>query len=365
MSSPWIGDRRSESLSRRWRTAGLLATLALVVTACAPAATPTPPPNAEVTPTPDPVAPAPPAGQFCAGMEIVFFPGGAPGGPFETVVYTGARAAEAAFGPTVTYLWSDWDPLKMVTQFEEAVAMNPDGIAIMGHPGDDAFGPLVDGAIAQGILVTSTNTQLHETQARHQAAGFGYVGAVLYDAGHALATEAITRGGLQAGDRAFVWGLLAQPGRGERTRGIVEALEQAGLTVDYLEIDDATNADPAAGVPTFTGYVAANPDVRVAFFDHGGLTATIPVYMDAAGLEAGAIFAAGFDIAPATVQGVRDGYINLVIDQQQWLQGFLSVAQLCLTHFYGFSGLMINTGAGFVDATNIEAVAPLVELMIR
>src|SRR5574341_1939139 len=53
------------------------------------------------------------AGQFCDGMKITFFPGGTEGGGFETVVYNGARAAEAAFGPNVTYSWSDWDPLKM------------------------------------------------------------------------------------------------------------------------------------------------------------------------------------------------------------------------------------------------------------
>ena len=53
---------------------------------------------------------APVAGQFCKGMNITFFPGGTPGGGFETVVYNGAKAAEAAFGPTVSYQWSDWDP---------------------------------------------------------------------------------------------------------------------------------------------------------------------------------------------------------------------------------------------------------------
>ena len=93
-------------------------------------------------------------------MKIIFFPGGTPGGGFETVVYNGAKAAQAAFGPDVTYQWSDWDPLKMITQFEQAVATKPDGIAVMGHPGDDAFDPLIDDAESQGILVTVMNTEL-------------------------------------------------------------------------------------------------------------------------------------------------------------------------------------------------------------
>lgn len=304
-------------------------------------------------------------GKFCAGTNIVFFPGGTEGGGFETVVYNGAKAAEAALGPSVTYLWSDWSPEKMITQFSEAVAMAPDGIAIMGHPGDDAFGPLVDDAVAQGIIVTVMNTELQQAQARHAAHGTGYVGAVLYDAGAALANEAMLRGGLQEGDKIFVWGLESQPGRGQRTLGITETLRAAGMDVVYLEIDDATNADPAAGIPTFTGMASANPDLKAVFLDHGNVTSTAQAYLDAAGIAPDAVYVAGFDLSPATVESVKTGYVDLVIDQQQWLQGFEAIAQVCLTHNYGFSGLFINTGGGFVDAGNIELIEPLVQQQIR
>jgi simple sugar transport system substrate-binding protein len=310
-------------------------------------------------------APVASGGQFCEGMNIVFFPGGTSGGPFETVVYNGAKAAEETFGPSVQYQWSDWDPNKMITQFNDAVATNPDGIAVMGHPGDAAFDPLIDDARQQGILVTVMNTELPKAQARYSAEGTGYAGAVLYEAGADLATEAMARAGLQQGDRVFVWGLASQPGRGERTKGIVDTLEDAGMTVDYLEINDATNTDPAQGVSTFTGYVARNPDVKAMFLDHGNLTATIPTYMRAANLEPGSVYMAGFDMSPATVGGIDDGFISLVIDQQQWLQGFFGVLQLCLSHEYGMSGLHIDTSGGFVDESNIGEIAPLVEEQIR
>ena len=348
--------RGTVTIGLRPRALPALAGIILVATACDGAATPSGASDGGDAAT---------SGRFCEGTNLVFFPGGTSGGGFETVVFNGAKAAEEAFGPTITYQWSDWDPDKMITQFSEAVATDPDGIAIMGHPGDDAFGPLVDDAREEGILVTSMNTQLPDLEARYATQGFGYVGAVLHDAGFALATEAIARGGLQAGDQALVWGLVSQPGRGERTQGILDALEEAGLEVEYLEIDAATNEDPSNGVPTFTGFASANPDLAAIFIDHGNLTSTIPTYMEAAGLEPGSIYAAGFDLSPATVQGVRDGYVNLVIDQQQYLQGFLAVAQLCLTHNYGFSGLFVNTGGGFVDSTNIDVIAPLVEDQIR
>ena len=302
------------------------------------------------------------AGQFCAGMKITFFPGGTAGGSFETVVYNGAKAAQAAFGPDVAYQWSDWDVQKMITQFQQAVATKPDGIAIMGHPGDAAFDPLIADAEKQGILISVMNTELPTAEATY---GLGYTGAVLHDAGASLATEAIKRGNLKSGDEVFVWGLKAQPGRGERTLGITDTLEKAGLKVDYYEIDDATNKDPNAGVATFTGYAASHPNVKAIFIDHGNLTAAIPTFMKAANLAPGSVFAAGFDMSPATVTGIQQNYVSLVIDQQELLQGFFGVEQLCLEKKYGFGGLFINTGAGFVDKSNIDAIAPLVTSQIR
>jgi len=309
---------------------------------------------------------APAAGQkWCSGTKIVFFPGGTPGGGFEQVVYNGALAAAADTGADVEYVWSDWDPAKMISQFTEAVATKPDGIAIMGHPGDTAFDPLIDDAEAQGIIVTSMNTQLPLAQAEYSAKGFGYVGAILYTAGYALGQEAVAESGLQAGDEAFLWGLLAQAGRGERTQGVKDALEDAGLTVIYQEIDDATNASAAAGVPVFTGIMSANPNIKMVITDHGNLTGTVQTFLEAAGKQPGDFFSAGFDASGNAVEAIQAGWLQLVIDQQQYLQGYFGVLQICLTHNYGFAGLQIDTGAGFVNNANVEALVTLVQEGIR
>jgi simple sugar transport system substrate-binding protein len=310
--------------------------------------------------------PAPAAeGKWCAGTDIVFFPGGSPGGPFATVVYNGAVAAEADLGPNVEYVWSDWNPEKMVTQLSEAIATSPDGIAIMGHPGDDAYAPLVDEAEAAGIIVTSQNTTLPVLEGKYASNGFGYVGAELYSAGWALGKEAVSRAGLGEGDQAFVWGLLGQAGRGERTKGVVEALEDSGLEVIYQEIDNATNADAAAGTPVFVGIMSANPDIKLVVTDHGALTATLETYLTSAGLGPDDVFAAGFDLSSATVEAIRGGWTDLVIDQQQWLQGYLPILQICLTNNFAFTGLHIDTGAGFAHKDNVELLANLVEQQIR
>lgn len=336
------------------RTA-IVALLALVLTACGTTAAPAPTGGA-----------APATDQkWCSGTKIVFFPGGAPGGGFETVVYNGALAAAADTGADVEYVWSDWNVEKMITQFSEAMATKPDGIAIMGHPGDEAFDPLIDEAEAQGIVVTSMNTQVALAQAKYSGNGFGYVGAINYTAGYNLGKEAYTRSGIKEGEKAFVWGLLSNPGRGERTKGIIEALEENGIEVVYQEIDDATNKDASAGVAVFTGIMSSNPDIKLMITDHGNLTGTQQTFLEAAGKGPDDVYAAGFDLSGGAVEAIRAGWTDLVIDQQQWLQGYLGVLQICLTHNYAFSGLHIDTGAGFAHKDNIELLAPLVEKQIR
>jgi simple sugar transport system substrate-binding protein len=303
--------------------------------------------------------------KWCSDVDIVFFPGGPPGGVFATVVYNGAVQAAADLGANMEVVWSDWDPEKMVRQFVEAAATKPDGIAVMGHPGNDAFEAVIDAAEADGIIVTSQNTPLDRLEARYAANGFGYVGAENYSAGYSLGQEAVKRSGVQEGDRAMVWGLLSQPTRGERTQGVIDAFEENGLVVDYLEIDSETNANPPAGAPQFAAYVSSHPDVKLVVTDHGGLTASIEVYFDAAGLGPDDVYAAGFDLSAATVEAIRGGWTDLVIDQQQWLQGYLPILQICLTKKYAFAGLHIDTGSGFASKDNVDVLADLVERQIR
>src|SRR6186997_2920874 len=262
---------------------------------------------------------APFAGKWCSGQKIVFFPGGPAGGVFAVNVYNGAKQAAADLGANVRYVWSNWDPETMVSQFKSAIATNPAGIAVMGHPGDAALKPWVTRAEAKGIIVTSQNTELPTLFHAYQAKGFGYVGQNLYNSGLLLGQSAVSQLHLKAGDRAMVWGLLSQPTRCLRTKGAIDALMKAGLKVDYIEINKQTNADPAAGIPTFTAYVSSHPDVKLVVTDHGGLTATAEQYLKAAHKSASALSVAGFDLSPATITAIQGGWTDLVLDQQEWL----------------------------------------------
>lgn len=300
-------------------------------------------------------------------VEIYFFPGGSPGGSFATVVQKGAKEAAEILGDRVKvrYKWSDWNPQKMVNQLQEAMAANPDGIAIMGHPGVDAFKPFVEKAEEKGVIVTSQNVTLPELEKKYKSRGFGYVGQELYPSGYTLGKAAVRRAGLEEGDKALVWGLKSEPTRGKRTRGAIDALKEEGIKVDYIEISSEVDADASAGIPVITGYLQSNPDCKLVITDHGALTATQESYFKSAGLDPDEIYGAGFDLSPATVRAIKSGYTDLVLDQQPFLQGFLPIFQIYLSSKYKFSGLHIKTGAGLVHAGNIDAIAPLAKEGIR
>jgi simple sugar transport system substrate-binding protein len=111
--------------------------------------------------------------------------------------------------------------------------------------------------------------------------------------------------------------------------------------------------------------MSANPDIKLVVTDHGNLTGTVQTFLEAAGKKPGEVYAAGFDMSGNAVEAIKAGWLQLVIDQQQYLQGYFGVLQICLTKNYGFSGLQIDTGAGFADKNNVDKLAALVTKQIR
>ncbi len=111
--------------------------------------------------------------------------------------------------------------------------------------------------------------------------------------------------------------------------------------------------------------IKAHPDLKAIVTDSAGIAWGFGRLARAASLKPGQIYMAGLVLTPATVQGIRDGYVNLILDEQPYLQGYLPVLNICLSKKFGFSGLDFNTLGAFIDKANVDAVAPLVEKSIR
>ncbi|MEM4563225.1 MAG: substrate-binding domain-containing protein [Thermofilum sp.] len=292
---------------------------------------------------------------------VIYWIGGAAGDPFDARLMKGASDAAALLGVDLRYVHTEWDPEKMVAEFKRAIAAKPHGIVVMGHPGYEALAPLFEEAAKAGILVTLANVDIPELREKYWYTG--YVGQELYKSGYTLCKEAVKRFELKPGERAAIFsGSWEQPARALRAIGCEAALKEAGLVVDRVSHPPEVYGSPERGVPYVTGYYSAYPDVKLIVFDGGGTTAATEMYMQAIGKKPGEIVVVGFDLTPGSVAALKSGYLQLVIDQQPYLQGFMTVLNLVLSIRWKFAGLYIDTGGAVIDK---EAVPYVEELVVK
>lgn len=300
--------------------------------------------------------------KWCQGVTLRFFNGGDAGDAFASIVYKGAQQAQADLGPKVEFVFSGWKIEKMTSQLREAIAAKPDGIAMMGHPGDDAIMPLAEEAAKAGILMMYQNVDVPKVRAKF---GGGYVGANLDPQGRALAAEALRTLKVGKGDKVIVFGAWGDPGRFIREEGTAKAFEEAGVIVERIKSPPEAAADPNLLTPILTAGFLKNPDTKLIVYSGGQTLGAAESYMKAINKKPGEVYNIGFDTSPAVIDGFKKGYIQLTSDQQPFLQGYLPIQSLCLTKKYGFAPMNVDTGAGFVDAKNYEAVADLANKGLR
>ena len=299
-----------------------------------------------------------------SGMVVYMQMGGTEGDPSTLARTNGARAAAAHLGVKLIEQYSGWQPEKMINQFKEALAASPDGIVIMGHPGEGAFESLVEEATSRGIIVTSGNNPLPNLQMMYQDKGFGYAGADLHAGGY-LTGQAMIKQGLKSGDKALVYGLFSQEGRSKSPMGIVDALTEAGLVVEKLDISPDVDSEASLCIPILTAYIERNPDLKAIGTQHGNITSNLMKVLEAAGKKPGEIITGGIDLSPATIEGIEKGYVSASFDQMLYLQGFFPVTQVVLAKQYNIPGLVINTGVGIATPQNIGELKALIEQGIR
>jgi len=269
-------------------------------------------------------------------------------GPFWSVVKRGMEAAAEDLGVTAVWLGSNNDPAIQVQLIEQAIAEGSDGIAASLPSPDQLVGPL-QGAVAEGIPVITLNSGSNDYQE---------IGALT----HVGQTEIIAGNG--AGDRfndlgatKILCGIQEQSNVAleERCDGLAETFsgevvkQFVGLDADQTEqqntIAAAMQADPDIDGFMGTGPVVAISGLRAA--QDQGLT--IPV--------------GGFDITPEIIDAIEAGDIAFTVDQQQYLQGYVSILLLYLNvtnqNTLG-GGLPILTGPGFVTPENAAVVKALV-----
>jgi simple sugar transport system substrate-binding protein len=302
-----------------------------------------------------------PAANWARGMTIRFFAGGPPGDFFSAIILRGMERAKADIGnPDVQVVFSNWDPAKFIQDLRSAIAAKPDAIMMMGHAGDAAIMPLAKQAAQKGIIMTYANVDVPKVRARY---GGGYVGANLAQAGMSLGTKALQTLPLKKGDGALVFGEWGRPGRAAREQGVATVFQKAGLKVTKVVTPESGGSDPNVLTPLVTGALLRNPSIKVVCYSRGPENAGL--YMKAAGKHPGQVFNIGFDLSPDIANAINDGWVQLTLDQQPFLQGYLPLLSLALTKKWQFSPIINDTGAGFTTKANLNEILPLVKQGIR
>jgi len=295
-----------------------------------------------------------------SGMTIYFQMGGNPGDSATLARELGARAAAKVLNVKLIEQHAGWNPQTMITQANEALAAQPDAIVVMGHPGTSAMTPFLKKAKDAGIVVVVNNNELPGTDN-------SYFGLDNFQAGQKLAQLTIDDGKLKAGDKIVVYGAFIEGAPGnDVAKGTMQVLDAAKISYDKLQWSNEAVADPSLSVPVLVAYLQSNPDTKAIIVPgHSGITAVLGKVLKDAGKNPGDVVASGFDISPGAIQGLKDGYLTVVLDQQPYLQGFMPVVAAVLQKKYGLSGMVMNTGGGSITKDNVDAVVDLVKTGIR
>ncbi len=285
--------------------------------------------------------------------------------PFWAVVQKGMLDAVAELGCKADIDLVGGDVAAMQKRFQEAVAMRPDGIALVIND-DKAYDKLVADAIAKGINVIGMNNDDSEGAAGNVR--LAYIGQSERRAGYVIARRLFDTGQKKgwALRGAKVAAAVEVPGANYgvvRSQGIQDAMREFGI-MTKMDIIDAGGLEMTTVESRITSYLIANPDTKFIFGLGGICTDRLTSSLRNAGKKPGEIIAGGFDTAPGTLEGLKAGFVEASIDQQQYLQGYYAIYTLYLMKKYGFAP-NIDTGGYLVDKTNIALIEKFSPMKIR
>lgn len=248
------------------------------------------------------------------------------------------------------------DVAQMVNAMNAAIAGKADAIAvcIVDPKGFDAP---VERALRAGIPVFSYNADAPRGSANKRLA---YIGQDLFLSGQMMGERIVKSVG--SGKVAL---FIATPGQlnlQPRVDGAMDAIKKSGANIQATMI--ATDPTANASLSKIQAYYLGNQDVKGMYGTGGGDTMNTGLISHQYGLPSKGVHCGGFDLLPRSLQAVHDGFLDFVIDQQPYLQGFYTVMEMFAYMVSG--GLVgpgdINTGLKFVTK---EAVAPYLSTKTR
>ncbi|MEI2705805.1 MAG: sugar ABC transporter substrate-binding protein [Ilumatobacteraceae bacterium] len=269
-------------------------------------------------------------------------------GVFWSVVKKGAEAAAKDLGIDLKWEASNNDSAKQAQMIEADVAAKVSGLAV-SLPDPAALSAPVQAAVAAGIPVVTLNSGSDKFK---ELGAITHVGQDEFVAGQGAGEKFKAAGAKKVlcvmQEQGNV-GLQARCDGAKDTFGgeftSINTAGDADQTTSQSEIKAALEGDSAIDAIFATGPIGAVLAQKAA--EEAGRTVTI-----------GAV-----DLSEELLAGIEGGKIAFTIDQQQYLQGYLSVLFLYLNITNANTvggGLPVYTGPGFVTKDNVAQVKELV-----
>jgi simple sugar transport system substrate-binding protein len=282
--------------------------------------------------------------------KIIVVTHGQASDPFWLVVRNGVETAAKETGIDVEYqATGQFDLPAMSKLVDAAVASKPDGL-VVSIPDAVFLSKSIQAAVAAKIPVISINSGLDVSK---KLGCLMHIGQEEESAGREAGQRLKALGVKQA---VILNQELGNVALDQRTKGFRDGFEGPfhhvqvlPVKIDFMECHDAVAAylqknQEADGILAL-GPAAAEPALQV--LDEMGLVDRVKLCT--------------FDISPRVIQALTQKQMGFALDQQQWLQGYLSVIFLANYVKYGsiLQNDLILTGPSFVTPENAEQVANL------
>ena len=248
---------------------------------------------------------------------------------------------------------------EVLQNLEAAVEQQPDGIAttIMDP---EAFDGTIQRAMDLGIPVVSYNVD--DADGAAGSARMGYMGSNLIKAGYTLGLG-ISKFFPEEGPIHVLIG-TNDPGQQwsqHRTLGAEMFMEEYAAAnpdrdITWANID--AGYDLGVTGARVSSYIQTNPNTT-AYLDNGFWEVGVARALRDLGYEPGQVLLGGFDLNTFKLEEMKENWIQVTVDQQPYLQAFLSVMQLYLHNKYGLGHWSVDTGELIVTPQTADQVLGL------
>tara|TARA_A100001011_G_scaffold387693_1_gene465947 strand:- start:16 stop:936 length:921 start_codon:yes stop_codon:yes gene_type:complete len=274
-------------------------------------------------------------------VDIIVVSHGQANDPFWSVAKNGVDKACKDMKVSCSYTApATFDMVEMAKMINNAVSQKPKGIVIT-LPDAAALGKSVKNAIAAGIPVISMNSGSDDYMKLGISA---HVGQTEFEAGVGGGQKMKAAGGKKALCVNHEVGNVALDRRcAGFKKGFGGSVEILGTSNDPTEIQKAVAAK-LSGIDTIL-------TLGAGLSGEAALKA-----LESAG-KVGQVKLGTFDMSPGMLKAAAAGKVEFLIDQQQYLQGYLPIAIFAQYMRYGtMPAGVVMTGPGFVTPKNANSV---------